>query len=123
MVTFTVTVLDLQPPVFTPDCPKGGFVKIEIQGPGECEVAWNAPMFMAMDNCPAGAYFGNRSTATVCLPPASYWSITGGAASWGVMFDLINTSGSILNLQLLKRLLQTFPTQFIIQQPQVVTYL
>ena len=100
VVTFTVTVLDLQPPVFVPDCPKGGLVNLNA-GPGECEVAWNAPMFMAMDNCPAGAYFGNRSTATVCLPPASYWSITGGAASWGVMFDLINTSGSILNLQLL----------------------
>jgi hypothetical protein len=100
VVTFTVTVLDLEPPLFTPDCPKGGVVNLNA-GPGECEVAWNAPMFMAMDNCPAGAYFGNRSTATVCLPPASYWSITGGAASWGVMFDLINTSGSILNLQLL----------------------
>ncbi|MBK6823000.1 MAG: hypothetical protein IPG87_08430 [Saprospiraceae bacterium] len=27
--------------------------------------------------------FGNRNTTTVCLPPASYWSITGEPASWG----------------------------------------
>jgi hypothetical protein len=98
--TFTVTVRDVEAPSFTPDCPKGGLVTLNA-GPGECEVSWNAPAFMAMDNCPAGAFFGGRNTATVCLPPASYWSITGGASSWGVMFDLINTSGSLLNLQLL----------------------
>jgi len=94
-----VTVVDNLPPVIM-GCPTKSPVTINL-GPGECEASWDAPPFMAMDNCPAGAYFGNRNTTTVCLPPASYWSITGGAASWGVMFDLINTSGSLLNLQLL----------------------
>ncbi|MBK7879256.1 MAG: M36 family metallopeptidase [Saprospiraceae bacterium] len=94
-----VTVVDNLPPMIM-GCPTKSPITINL-GPGECEASWDAPPFMAMDNCPAGAYFGNRNTTTVCLPPASYWSITGGAASWGVMFDLINTSGSLLNLQLL----------------------
>ncbi|MBK8641095.1 MAG: M36 family metallopeptidase [Saprospiraceae bacterium] len=94
-----VTVADNLPPMIM-GCPTKSPVTINL-GPGECEASWDAPPFMAMDNCPAGAYFGNRNTTTVCLPPASYWSITGGAASWGVMFDLVNTSGSLLNLQLL----------------------
>ena len=74
-----VTVVDNLPPVIM-GCPTKSPVTINL-GPGECEASWDAPPFMAMDNCPAGAYFGNRNTTTVCLPPASYWSITGGAAS------------------------------------------
>ncbi|MBK9270503.1 MAG: T9SS type A sorting domain-containing protein [Saprospiraceae bacterium] len=99
--SFNVTVLDIEPPTFVPACPKGGLVTLNA-GPGICEVSWDAPPFMAIDNCPVmGGMFGPRSITTVCLPPASYWSITGGANSWGVMFDLVNTSGMPLNLQLL----------------------
>ncbi|MBK9632658.1 MAG: hypothetical protein IPO62_16655 [Saprospiraceae bacterium] len=96
----TITVLDTTAPVIM-GCPVKSPVTLNL-GPGACEISWDVPPFMAMDNCPGlGRFFGARNTTTVCLPPASYWSITGGAGSWGVMFDLINTSGSPLNLQLL----------------------
>ncbi|MBK7812147.1 MAG: M36 family metallopeptidase [Saprospiraceae bacterium] len=96
----TITVLDTIAPVIM-GCPVKSPVTLNL-GPGACEISWDVPPFMAMDNCPGlGRFFGARNTTTVCLPPASYWSITGGAGSWGVMFDLINTSGSPLNLQLL----------------------
>ncbi|MBK7232768.1 MAG: hypothetical protein IPH93_11040 [Saprospiraceae bacterium] len=96
----TITVLDTIAPVIM-GCPVKSPVTLNL-GPGACEISWDVPPFMAMDNCPGlGRFFGARNTTTVCLPPASYWSITGGAGSWGVMFDLINTSGSPLNLQIL----------------------
>ncbi|MBK9272402.1 MAG: hypothetical protein IPM48_12485 [Saprospiraceae bacterium] len=98
--TTTVTVLDTIAPVIM-GCPIKSPVTLNL-GPGACEISWDVPPFMAMDNCLVPSrLFGARNTTTVCLPPASYWSITGGANSWGVMFDLVNTSGMALNLQLL----------------------
>lgn len=47
-----VTVLDAEPPTIM-GCPKA--VNINL-GPGECEAAWDAPPFMAMDNCPFSAH-------------------------------------------------------------------
>ncbi|MBK9272403.1 MAG: T9SS type A sorting domain-containing protein [Saprospiraceae bacterium] len=96
----TITVLDTVAPVIM-GCPIKSPVTLNL-GPGACEISWDVPPFMAMDNCLVPSrLFGARNTTTVCLPPASYWSITGGANSWGVMFDLVNTSGMALNLQLL----------------------
>ncbi|HRI02038.1 MAG TPA: M36 family metallopeptidase, partial [Saprospiraceae bacterium] len=93
----SVTVVDAMPPTFMPGCPAKN-ISLNA-GPGECEVSWDAPVFMAMDNCPAGQYFGaiNRVT-NICRTNAA-WQISGGAGAWGVMFDLVNTSGGQLNLQ------------------------
>ncbi|HRI01556.1 MAG TPA: hypothetical protein PK006_10930, partial [Saprospiraceae bacterium] len=92
-----VNIADTEPPTFMPACPTKPITL--NAGPGECEVSWDAPVFMAMDNCPAGQYFGaiNRVT-NICRTNAA-WQISGGAGAWGVMFDLVNTSGGQLNLQ------------------------
>ncbi|MBK8151971.1 MAG: hypothetical protein IPK61_02130 [Saprospiraceae bacterium] len=92
-----VTVSDVTPPVFVPSCPTKTITL--NAGPGECEVSWDAPPFMAMDNCPAGQFFGSiNRVGNICRTNAA-WQISGGAGAWGVMFDLVNTSGGQLNLQ------------------------
>ncbi|MBK7341030.1 MAG: HYR domain-containing protein [Saprospiraceae bacterium] len=92
-----ISVSDDVPPVFVPSCPTGTITL--NAGPGECVVTWNAPPFTAMDNCPAGQYFGNiNRVGNICRTNAA-WQISGGAGAWGVMFDLVNTSGGQLNLQ------------------------
>ncbi|MBK9377297.1 MAG: HYR domain-containing protein [Saprospiraceae bacterium] len=92
-----VTVSDVTPPVFVPSCPTKTITL--NAGPGECEVSWDAPPFMAMDNCPAGQFFGSiNRVGNICRTNAA-WQISGGAGAWGVLFDLVNTSGGQLNLQ------------------------
>ncbi|MBK8154258.1 MAG: hypothetical protein IPK61_15345 [Saprospiraceae bacterium] len=52
-----------------------------------------------MDNCPAGQYFGGLNRTGQICRLTNNWQINGGAGAWGVMFDLVNTSGGQLNLQ------------------------
>ncbi|MBK9377274.1 MAG: HYR domain-containing protein [Saprospiraceae bacterium] len=92
-----INIADLEPPTLVPACPTKPITL--NAGPGECQVAWNAPPFMAMDNCPAGQYFGGLNRTGQICRLTNNWQINGGAGAWGVMFDLVNTSGGQLNLQ------------------------
>ncbi len=86
-----VTVQDLEPPTFVPACPKGNLVSLNA-GPGECEVSWDAPQFMAMDNCPASTFVGANIRSVGCTLAAN--NGLGGTAGFntGLLFDIQNTS-------------------------------
>ncbi|HEX5626133.1 MAG TPA: HYR domain-containing protein, partial [Saprospiraceae bacterium] len=63
-------------------CPKAVLINL---GPGECGAYWNAPNFMAMDDCPASNFFGNEILARGC-------AYNGGNCQSGYMFDIENRS-------------------------------
>ncbi|MEP7196438.1 MAG: HYR domain-containing protein [Saprospiraceae bacterium] len=87
-----INVLDLEPPTFVPACPKGGVVSLNA-GPGECEVSWDAPQFMAMDNCPTtGSVSGGGLRIQGCASTGRFASVEGLAS--GIMFDLRNPGSS-----------------------------
>ncbi|NOT36065.1 MAG: HYR domain-containing protein, partial [Saprospiraceae bacterium] len=89
-----VTVQDLEPPTFNPSCPKGNLVSLNA-GPGECEVSWDAPQFMAMDNCPASSFGGANSRSVGCNLGANNF-LTSVGNNNGLMFDIMNTSSRAL---------------------------
>ena len=88
----TIVIADTEPPVFNPACPKGGRVNLNA-GPGECEVAWNAPMFMAMDNCPYPLVFGQNVGLIGCNSYGqNFCGINACGDSGGYFFDIRNKS-------------------------------
>jgi len=92
-----INVQDTEPPVFNPSCPKGGVVTLNA-GPGVCEVSWDAPAFMAMDNCPVpGTMFGAQQRSVGCGTSLNFSSVSG--ISWGYMFDIQNQSAAPVNIQ------------------------
>ncbi|NOT51285.1 MAG: HYR domain-containing protein, partial [Chitinophagaceae bacterium] len=91
-----VNIQDLEPPVFVPACPKGNLVSLNA-GPGECEVSWDAPQFMAMDNCPANSTFGSAATRVAGCPSNGRFASVEGLAS-GYMFDLRNIGTSAIGV-------------------------
>ncbi|MCC6842915.1 MAG: HYR domain-containing protein, partial [Saprospiraceae bacterium] len=92
-----ITVLDTELPTFMPECPKGNRVNLNA-GPGECEVSWDAPNFMAMDNCPGNSFFGASTRAVGCTLNAN--NGLGGTAGFsvGLLFNVVNTSGRSMAL-------------------------
>ena len=66
-------------------------------GPGECEVSWDAPQFMAMDNCPANSTFGAGADRVVGCPSVGRFASVEGLAS-GIMFDLRNIGSSAVGV-------------------------
>ncbi|MCC6814776.1 MAG: HYR domain-containing protein, partial [Saprospiraceae bacterium] len=90
-----VTVQDLEPPTFLPACPKGNLVSLNA-GPGECEVSWDAPQFMAMDNCPASTFAGANIRSVGC--PLGANNGLGGTTGFntGLLFNIQNTSAQPL---------------------------
>jgi len=91
-----VNIQDLEPPTFVPSCPKGNLVSLNA-GPGECEVSWDAPQFMAMDNCPANSTFGAGANRVVGCPSVGRYASVEGLAS-GIMFDLRNIGSSAVGI-------------------------
>jgi hypothetical protein len=62
-----INILDTEKPTFSPACPVGGRVTLNA-GPGECEVAWNAPAFMGYGQL---SWYGNfRQAATLTCKTA-----------------------------------------------------
>ncbi|MBK7800580.1 MAG: HYR domain-containing protein [Saprospiraceae bacterium] len=92
-----VTVLDTELPTFLPACPKGNRVNLNA-GPGECEVSWDAPNFMAMDNCPGNSFFGASTRAVGCTLNANNGLAGTAGFSVGLLFNVINTSGRSMAL-------------------------
>ncbi|MFN8280058.1 MAG: T9SS type A sorting domain-containing protein [Saprospiraceae bacterium] len=90
-----VNVQDLEPPTLVPSCPKGNLVSLNA-GPGECEVSWDAPQFMAMDNCPAASFTGASATSIGCSLGAD--NCLNGTAGFhtGLLFDIQNTSSRVM---------------------------
>ncbi|MBK6544023.1 MAG: HYR domain-containing protein [Saprospiraceae bacterium] len=77
-----IVVQDLEPPVII-GCPKAVIINL---GPGECEASWDAPPFMAMDNCPA-ATFLNQANSIGCQTSFTFCG-----------YDAVNPSGFLFNL-------------------------
>lgn len=77
-----LVIQDLEPPVIV-GCPK--IVNLNL-GPGECEASWDAPPFMAMDNCPAATF----------INPANSIGCQGGITFCG--YDAVNPSGWLFNI-------------------------
>ncbi|MBK7810888.1 MAG: HYR domain-containing protein [Saprospiraceae bacterium] len=97
MASFTVTVRDLEAPVFIPACPKGGVVTLNA-GPGICELSWDAPIFMAIDNCPVpGTMFGTQQRSVGCTTSLNFSSVSG--IAWGYMVNIQNQGTSPVNIQ------------------------
>ncbi|MFN8333128.1 MAG: hypothetical protein U0T81_18265 [Saprospiraceae bacterium] len=90
-----MNVQDLEPPTLVPSCPKGNLVSLNA-GPGECEVSWDAPQFMAMDNCPAASFTGASATSIGCSLGAD--NCLNGTAGFhtGLLFDIQNTSSRVM---------------------------
>ncbi|MBK7359443.1 MAG: HYR domain-containing protein [Saprospiraceae bacterium] len=86
-----VTVLDAEPPTIM-GCPKA--VNINL-GPGECEAAWDAPPFMAMDNCP---FSGPLTTSPGCNLGANNF-LTATGFNIGLMFSIQNTSAQLMRVR------------------------
>ncbi|MBK9221390.1 MAG: HYR domain-containing protein [Saprospiraceae bacterium] len=74
---------DVTPPVII-NCPTKGVI-INL-GPGECEASWDAPPFMAMDDCPS-ATFLNQANSIGCTGTLNFCG-----------YDAVNPSGWIFNL-------------------------
>ncbi|MCC6817073.1 MAG: HYR domain-containing protein, partial [Saprospiraceae bacterium] len=91
-----IQVADLEPPTFLPACPKGNLVSLNA-GPGECEVSWDAPQFMAMDNCPANSTFGAGANLIRGCPSTGRFASVEGVTS-GLMFDLRNIGTSTIGV-------------------------
>ncbi len=91
-----VNIQDLEPPTFVPSCPKGNLVSLNA-GPGECEVSWDAPQFMAMDNCPANSTFGAGAALVTGCPSVGRYASVEGLTS-GIMFDLRNIGTSAVGI-------------------------
>ncbi len=81
--TQEISIRDIVPPVIM-GCPTKGVV-INL-GPGECKASWDAPPFMAMDDCPSGNFF-NQTNSIGCQ---------GSLAFCG--YDAVNPSGWLFNL-------------------------
>lgn len=91
-----VTIRDVEPPTFAPACPKGNLVSLNA-GPGECGAYWDAPQFMAMDNCPASDFFSGQLRSVGCVPTPQFASVSGG--TWGYLFDIQNNGSTPANIQ------------------------
>ncbi|MBK9639877.1 MAG: hypothetical protein IPO72_00940 [Saprospiraceae bacterium] len=91
-----IIVQDLEPPTFMPACPKGNRVNLNA-GPGECTVSWDAPRFMAMDNCPAASFFSGELQSVGCTGAAQFASVSG--AEWGYLFNITNTGSTPVNIR------------------------
>ncbi len=97
-----ITVLDVTPPEII-GCPTKGVV-INL-GPGECEASWDAPQFMAMDNCPiAGLYTGTETLSMGCNLNQNNNNFQAGGAT-GVFFDVMNLSTAPIALSSVKVML------------------
>lgn len=81
---------DNNPPVII-GCPAKGVI-INL-GPGECEASWDAPPFMAMDDCPSGVIrTGTEMISPACQSaPNIVWNP---GFFGGNMFDIQNTSAN-----------------------------
>jgi hypothetical protein len=55
-------------------------------GPGQCQASWDAPPFMAMDDCPSGNFI-NQSNSIGCQGSVNFCG-----------YDAVNPSGWIFNL-------------------------
>lgn len=85
-----INVNDRIPPVIL-NCPTKG-ITINL-GPGECEAAWNAPMFMAMDDCPFPLVFGQNALSGGCNQFfQNFCGINACGDSGGYFFDIRNKS-------------------------------
>ncbi|MBK9108194.1 MAG: HYR domain-containing protein [Saprospiraceae bacterium] len=78
----SLTVGDNVPPVIV-GCPKAVIINL---GPGECEATWDAPPFMAMDDCPTNN-FVNEATSVGCNAGFTFCG-----------YDAVNPSGFIFNV-------------------------
>ena len=62
-------------------------------GPGECGAFWDAPAFMAIDNCPSTLIFGQVGFAGGCNQYSqNFCGINACGDSGGYFFDLKNNS-------------------------------
>ncbi|MBL7821208.1 MAG: HYR domain-containing protein, partial [Saprospiraceae bacterium] len=86
-----ITVLDNEPPTIM-GCPKA--VNINL-GPGECQAAWDAPPFMAMDNCP---FSGPLTTSQGCNLGANNF-LTAPGFLVGLMFSVQNASAQLMKVK------------------------
>ncbi|MBP9208926.1 MAG: HYR domain-containing protein [Saprospiraceae bacterium] len=86
--TQEITIGDDNPPVII-GCPKAVIINL---GPGECEASWDAPPFMAMDDCPSGILrLGAERISPACQStPNIVWNP---GFYGGNMFDIQNVSG------------------------------
>ncbi|HEX5626285.1 MAG TPA: HYR domain-containing protein, partial [Saprospiraceae bacterium] len=91
-VSFTVFVQDTEFPVIV-GCPKAVVINL---GPGECEGSWDAPPFMAMDNCAGGG--GAIITSPGCQLGANNF-LTATGFYIGLMFNIQNTSPQLVRVQ------------------------
>lgn len=97
--SFTVTVQETIPPVIV-GCPKG--VVTLNAGPGECGSFWDAPPFMAMDNCAVGnIYIGAETLSTGC-PLNANNGLTATTFNIGMLFDVVNLGTAPLAISSIK---------------------
>ena len=87
-----INIADLEPPTFVPACPKGNRVNLNA-GPGECGAFWDAPAFMAIDNCPSTLIFGALGFSGGCNQYSqNFCGINACGDSGGYFFDLRNNT-------------------------------
>ncbi len=88
-----ITIQDLEPPVIV-GCPKAVVINL---GPGECEASWDAPPFMAMDNCPGTSIFGPEQISPGCQAAVNIVWNPGfyGGMQWDV--QNVSTTALIIN--------------------------
>ncbi|MDQ3142182.1 MAG: HYR domain-containing protein [Bacteroidota bacterium] len=94
--TQAISIRDNIPPVIM-GCPAKSPVTINL-GPGECGAFWDAPPFVAMDDCPGGIYFSAQSKSVGCMTPFPRFASVSGVG-WGYMFDIRNASSGAINIQ------------------------
>ncbi|MBK8955831.1 MAG: T9SS type A sorting domain-containing protein [Saprospiraceae bacterium] len=82
-----LTVGDNIPPVII-GCPTKGVV-INL-GPGECEASWDAPPFMAMDDCPS-SNFVNEANSIGCQATGGFCGYAFGRPG-GLIFNVTNNT-------------------------------